>query len=596
MGSSFWLTRGALPLLGALIAAPGFALPAAAQVKVPAAAPHEATTPALSAEWWLQTLDAQQAWGAAPEQGAGVTVAVLSTGVAPTQQDLTANVLTGPDYTGSGRSQGNPFWGTEGTAVASLIAGHGHGSAGTRGITGVAPLARVLSVRVTLDYKDPLISHANVTRHLPDAIARGIEYAVSHGAQVIALPLDPSTLSPAGTPSPAAGGSAAERAAVHDALARDVVLVAPAGDDAMAGGGPDYPAAYPGVIAVGATGKDRKLAPYSSTRSYVALTAPGSVLEVAAPGGGYTTLSTTDMAAALTAGVATLVRSRYPGLTAAQVAQAVERGAAPAHQAHPAQPGTGDGALNAAGAVTAAASILSPAGSAPPNPAPAWNSYVPPGNGQPATAGGSGLLASWMLRDAAAGAGALVAALALLLVLTRRRRRRAKAARRQAANADPYYDATPYYHHATPYYDTATHYDTGAAPARHGSSTAPRHGKSRGGSHARGRTQADPPALPAASGTAAPAVSSESAAARALTADALFSRNPSAVHPPWEVAGRLGVVPGSGAFPSAPPWRSAAFPQAPGQDQDQRQDHQGQGPEPAAGSATWRRPRRRGGP
>lgn len=589
MGSSFWLTRGALPLFGALIAAPGFALPAAAQVKVPAAAPHQAAAPALSAEWWLPTLNARQAWGAAPEQGAGVTVAVLSTGVAPAQQDLTANVLTGPDYTGSGRSQGNPFWGTEGTAVASLIAGHGHGSAGTRGITGVAPLARVLSVRVTLDYKDPLIGHANVTRHLPDAIARGIEYAVSRGAQVIALPLDPSTLSPAGTPSPAAGGSAAERAAVHDALARDVVLVAPAGDDAMAGGGPDYPAAYPGVIAVGATGKDGKLAPYSSTRSYVALTAPGSVLEVAAPGGGYTTLSTTDMAAALTAGVATLVRSRYPGLTAAQVAQAVERGAVPAH---PAQPGTGGGALNAAGAVTAAASILSPAGSAPPNPAPAWNSYVPPGNGQPATAGGSGLLASWMLRDAAAGAGALVAALALLLVLTRRRRHRAKSSRRQAANADPYYDPTPYY-------NAATHYDPGAAPARHGTSTAPRHGKSRGGSHARGRTQADPPpALPAASETAAPAVSSESAAARALTADALFSRNPSAVHPPWEVAGRLGVVPDSGAFPGAPPWQSAAFPQAPDQGQGQHGHGQSpvQRPEPAAGSATWRRPRRRGGP
>ena len=130
---------------------------------------------------------------------------------------------------------------------------------------------------MTLEYDDPLNSDAAVTRRLPAAIAAGIRYAVGHGATVIALPLDPGTLgsAPAGDPA-AAGGSAAERAAVSYALAHNVLLVAPAGDNGAGTDAVNYPAAYPGVIAVGATARNGQLAPFTSTRSYVALTAPGS--------------------------------------------------------------------------------------------------------------------------------------------------------------------------------------------------------------------------------------------------------------------------------------------------------------------------------
>ena len=49
------------------------------------------------------------------------------------------------------------------------------------------------------------------------------------------------------------------------ALADNVVLVAPAGDNAMAGGKANYPAAYPGVIAVGATDRNGRLESFSSS-------------------------------------------------------------------------------------------------------------------------------------------------------------------------------------------------------------------------------------------------------------------------------------------------------------------------------------------
>ena len=344
-----------LPVFMASAMAAATALPAAAAVRSVDSRPVT-----RSGQWWLAALHVPAGLLAAPAAGKGVTVAVLSTGVAATHPDLAGSVTAGPDLSQTGRQPGGPEWGDEGTAVASLIAGHGHGPGGADGITGVAPGATVLSVQVTLEYDDTLNSDATVTRRLPAAIAAGIRYAVSHGAGVIALPLDPGTFgSAAGGDPAAAGGSAAERAAVSYALAHDVVLVAPGGDNGAGTDAANYPAAYPGVIAVGATARNEKLAVFTSERSYVALTAPGAGdtpdvpvsggksadaaagLTVAAPGGGYQSLASTDMSAALTAGVAALIRARYPRLTAAAVTQAVERGAtAPPAQARP-RPGGG---------------------------------------------------------------------------------------------------------------------------------------------------------------------------------------------------------------------------------------------------------------
>ncbi|HEX4288844.1 MAG TPA: S8 family serine peptidase, partial [Trebonia sp.] len=353
----------AAALAVAAVAAAGSALPASASALTSAG-----RTPS-AAEWWLPALDVAAAWRAAPAAGQGVTVAVLSTGVDGGHPDLTGTVTAGPDFAKTGRAPGQAFWADEGTAVAGLIAGHGHGAGRAEGITGIAPGARILSVQVTLEYNDPRDSEPAVTGLLPAAIAAGIRYAVARGATVISLPLDPGTMEAAG--GAAGGGSRAERAAVAYAISRDVLLVAPAGDNG-GGGAVNYPAAYPGVIAVGATARDGELAPFTNTGSYVALTAPGAAgpatatgsavtggppvgLTVPAPGGGYQTLASTDMASALTAGVAALIRGRYPWLTAAEVTQAIEDGLT-AHDSGPAgstatssgtAPGWGHGALDA---------------------------------------------------------------------------------------------------------------------------------------------------------------------------------------------------------------------------------------------------------
>ena len=92
-------------------------------------------------------LDAPAAWTVT--KGAGVTVAVIDSGVNPNVSDLAGSVTTGPNYTGVPTKPSNPHWGVHGTWMASLIAGHGHD--GGSGILGRGPGSKVLSIRVITD-------------------------------------------------------------------------------------------------------------------------------------------------------------------------------------------------------------------------------------------------------------------------------------------------------------------------------------------------------------------------------------------------------------------------------------------------------------
>ena len=278
------------------------------------------------------------------------------------QPDLAGSVTTGRDYTGSGRVAGGPFWGIQGTAVASLIAGHGHGPHHGDGIIGVAPMAKILSVRVTLENKDPLLANPTVVAALPAAIARGINYAVRHGAQVIDLPLDPAAQAGGTT----TGGSPAERAAVEAALRKGVVLVAPSGDNGAGTDTINYPAAYPGVISVGAFGQGFVKAPFTNHQSYATLTAAGNGVIAANGPTAYAKLNSTSAASAVVAGIAALIRSQFPTLTPAQVEQALTSGTV-FHPKGGQKDGSGVGTADAAAALLAAAKInATPTGSASP--------------------------------------------------------------------------------------------------------------------------------------------------------------------------------------------------------------------------------------
>jgi subtilisin family serine protease len=323
-------------------------------------------------EWWLARLHVTQAWQTT--RGEGVTVALLDTGVDPGQSDLFGSVITGQDLTNSGEKQGSQFFGIHGTAMASLIVGHGHGPGNRAGIVGVAPDARLLSVRVTLDGNDPLLFNSAITSALPDEIAAGIRYAVSNGAQVIDLPLDPGqtasdlvapaptptpspSLSPATTPPP--DGTPAEQAAVAYALSQGVVLIAPGGDNGNGTDAPNFPAAYPGVISVGAFDSSIMKAPFSSRQPYVTLTAAGDGMIADVPPNTYAPVSSTSAASALVTGIVALIKSKFPELTPAQVTRALIRGTVIRPLGGMAD-GSGHGTVDAGRALAAAAAIAAP--------------------------------------------------------------------------------------------------------------------------------------------------------------------------------------------------------------------------------------------
>jgi subtilisin family serine protease len=270
-----------------------------------------------SQQWVLGMLDAPAAWQLS--EGAGVTVAVIDSGVNPDVSDLSGSVITGPDLTGLHTSPGNAGWGVHGTWMASIIAGHGHDGGGS-GIIGIAPRSKVLSIRAIPDRDDPGYSaydHEPEDR-IQQSLAHGIEDAVRDSAQVISMSI--------GYAQP----SGAVRAALQYAYQRGVVVVASSGnsgqDDERRDHGyapVSFPAEYPGVIGVGALNPDGSVANFSSNNLSVQVAAPGVNVPAQGRDGQYWLVSGTSPACAEVAGVAALIKARYRGLAPDLVARAM---------------------------------------------------------------------------------------------------------------------------------------------------------------------------------------------------------------------------------------------------------------------------------
>ncbi|MFD0272227.1 type VII secretion-associated serine protease mycosin [Streptomyces sp. NPDC127106] len=277
-----------------------------------------ATTPPAAADavrdrqWALTALRAEEAWGIT--QGDGVTVAVLDTGVDPTHPDLAGQVLDGTDLVGMGAGPGDRAWARHGTAMAGIIAGHGHGRNRRQGVLGVAPQARILPVRVILEEGDPGRSTARQSKG--GALAEGIRWAADHGADVINLSL--------GDDSDSAHHEAAEDEAVQYALAKGVVVVASAGNGGRQGDHASYPAAYPGVIAVTAVDRRGRKAAFSTRNWYASVSAPGVDVVIADPDRAYYEGWGTSAAAAFVSGTVALLRAAHPDLSPAQIKQLLQ--------------------------------------------------------------------------------------------------------------------------------------------------------------------------------------------------------------------------------------------------------------------------------
>lgn len=248
---------------------------------------------------YLKTLRLPQAWDLS--KGTSTTkIAVLDTGVNGAHEDLYGKVLAGRNIiNGTGiPANANSDDNGHGSFVAGVAAAKTNNS---KGIAGVDWNARILPVKV-------LDSAGN---GLDSDVADGITWAAYSGAKVINLSLG----GPEDTP--------VLREAVAYATAKGAVVVAASGNDG--GQEPHYPAAIPEVIAVGATDWKGALTDFSNGGDWVDVVAPGwGVLSLGNgavnPWEDYWINDGTSFSAPLVAGVISLMRTKYPSLTPAQVA------------------------------------------------------------------------------------------------------------------------------------------------------------------------------------------------------------------------------------------------------------------------------------
>ncbi|MFF5974784.1 type VII secretion-associated serine protease mycosin [Streptomyces sp. NPDC012769] len=266
--------------------------------------------------WSLQRVLLDELWQ--DTKGKGIKVAVIDTGVDDVNPQLKPAVEAklGKDYLkpdkenpGSGNDQRGKTDGTvdevgHGTKVAGIIAARPR--KGT-GFVGLAPEATIIPIRQN-DEKNSGKS---------DTMAQAIDYAVDKGAHVINISQD--TTQPLGPDSLMAK-------AVARALSKNVVVVASAGNDGMDGKLKDtYPAAFPGVLAVASSDRNNERAVFSQSGTFVGVAAPGVDIVSTVPGGGQCVDNGTSFSAPYVAGVAALLRAKYPEWTAAQIVTRIEQ-------------------------------------------------------------------------------------------------------------------------------------------------------------------------------------------------------------------------------------------------------------------------------
>ena len=221
----------------------------------------------LAERWGISKIEAPQAWQITTGDQS-IIVAVLDTGIDKDNRDLADRVVAEVNFTDS--------------PTSNDLYGHGTHMAGT--IAAIAPECRLMNVKVAND----------VGKCEPSVVARGIIWAVDHGAQVINLSLTMKA-------------SPDLEEAVNYAWSQGAILIAAAGNRGKSD--PAYPAYYVNCLAVAGTRENNSLALFSSYGDWVDVAAPGFNIYSELPQNQYGYKTGTSAAGAHVSGVAALVFS-----------------------------------------------------------------------------------------------------------------------------------------------------------------------------------------------------------------------------------------------------------------------------------------------
>ena len=249
-------------------------------------------------------VDAVEAWGVTT--GSGIKVAVLDSGVASDNVDITPKVVARANFTNGTTGEDNYGHGTH---VAGIVAATADN---TVGVAGVCPGCTILDGKVL---NDSGVGSSS-------SLANGINWAVNNGAKVINMSLG-------------VRASRTLEAAVNNAWSKGVVLVAAAGNGSNQA--KIYPGAYPNVIAVAATDNTDAKASFSTYgASWVDVAAPGVNIYSTFPNHtfvlgtqnnrsfGYDLGNGTSMSSPIVAATAALAWSSHAGATNMSVRANIE--------------------------------------------------------------------------------------------------------------------------------------------------------------------------------------------------------------------------------------------------------------------------------
>ncbi|MFE4372733.1 type VII secretion-associated serine protease mycosin [Streptomyces sp. NPDC056835] len=267
--------------------------------------------------WALQRLLLDELWS--QSTGKGVRVAVIDTGVDIKNPQLKDAVDTksgrnmmDPDLKDDngdkierGKEDGTTDTVGHGTKIAGIIAARP--TQGT-GFVGLAPEATIIPIQQN-------DAEGNGTTK---TLAAAIDYAVNEAdADVINISQDTAD---AVKPTPLL------EQAVNDALNKDVVVVASAGNDGLGGNVKEtYPASYGGVLAVASSDRNNERAAFSQSGEFVGIAAPGVDMVSTVPGGGHCADNGTSFSAPYVAGVAALIKSKHEDWTQAQIVAQIQQ-------------------------------------------------------------------------------------------------------------------------------------------------------------------------------------------------------------------------------------------------------------------------------
>jgi thermitase len=245
-------------------------------------------------QWNLPVIETEEGWKIS-RGSKDITIAVIDTGVDLDHPDLVNRLVEGYNVLGDNHLAEDDNG--HGTHVAGIIASETNNHEGIAGLTWYNKIMPIKAMG-TEGYGTTF------------DIAKGIVWAVDHGADVINLSLGNYKES-----------NVLEKA-IHYAYNRNVVMVAAAGNDASKQ--PSYPAAYPEVLSVSAVNVDGELAEFSNHGSYINISAPGEYIPSTYFNEQYAALSGTSMAAPHVAGLAGLVKSANPDLSNKEIMKIIQ--------------------------------------------------------------------------------------------------------------------------------------------------------------------------------------------------------------------------------------------------------------------------------